>query len=108
MNRRSSQRNEYQHMYDSHPGVWRYELGGDIPRLVLVQEPLVLHDSITAAICGDPLPGRRALDRVPAPPVAPMQATSRQHSNGNGARIRSPRELRRMKAMAAHTKGVSE
>jgi hypothetical protein len=79
--------------------VWRYELSEGEQHLVIVQEPR--HDTLTASVMGDPLPGRSALDRIPAPPVAPTQAPSPRRGSRNAQPLRSPRELRRMKAMAA-------
>lgn len=95
------QRNEYT-MDD--PGIWRYELCDGEPRLVIVQEPIVLHDTLTGAVLGDPLPGRSALDRLPSPAIVPAQEPGCLRHRRKGPRVLSPREKRRARVMAALAK----
>lgn len=87
-------------------------VGGVVPIVIPAQvlaaqmrhNELVPGDT-TAAICGDPLPGQSALERVAAPVLTLAQKAARMFGQGGVTAALSPREKRRLRIMAAITRG---
>jgi hypothetical protein len=87
------------------PGAsWRVELGLGATEPVIVPDHVLDMQAhrinlkpadITSAVCGDPLPGESALDRLPAPKIAPTQEPAKMQNPADGAYTLSARQKRR-------------
>lgn len=90
----------------THSGLsWRAELGLGEPQPIVIPDEVLAVQAhrinlkpadITSAVCGDPLPGESALDRMVAPAIAPAQEPPRMHTQINLSHVLSPRQMRRL------------